>query len=66
MFLNKKSDKKGHPYIILMVGALAAVGVFAIKNCSMNFIKSKFHGMGKTLTKIKDEACDKCEEMLNM
>ena len=66
MFLNKKSDKKGHPYIILMVGALAAVGVFAIKNCSMNFIKSKFRGVGKAFVKMKNEACDACEEMLNM
>jgi hypothetical protein len=66
MFLGKKSDKKGHPYIILTGGALAAVGVFAIKSCSMNFIKSKFRGMGKTLTKMKNEACDACEQMMNM
>ena len=38
----RKCEKKGHPYIALMVGALAVVGAFAIKNTGMEFIKKKW------------------------
>ena len=39
----KKCEKKGHPYIALMVGAFAVVGVLAVKQCGMQYIKEKWN-----------------------
>ena len=42
IMFSKKCDKKSHPYLAVMIGALAVVGAFAIKKCSMDFVKSKW------------------------
>ena len=38
----KKCEKKGHPYLALMIGALAFVGAITVKKSGMQFIKQKW------------------------
>ena len=38
----RKCEKKGHPILAVMVGALAVVGAFTVKKCGMDFIKQKW------------------------
>lgn len=61
----RKCEKKGHPYIALMVGALAVVGAFAVKNCSMDFIKKKWKKLTSSMKNMNMPMCnmdDECGE----
>lgn len=38
----KKCEKKHHPYMAAVIGALAVVGFCSIKKCGMDFVKEKW------------------------
>lgn len=58
----RKCEKKGHPYIALMVGALAVVGAFAIKNTGMEFIKKKWKKLSCSMKNINMPVCNSGDE----
>lgn len=61
----RKCEKKSHPYIALMIGALALVGAFTVKKSSMDFIKSKWKKMKSSMKNINLPVCnmgDECGE----
>lgn len=43
--LFRKCEKKGHPIVAVLVGALAIVGAFTVKKSGMQFIKEKWQCM---------------------
>lgn len=45
----KKCEKKGHPIIAIMIGALAVVGAFAVKKSGMQFIREKWNQLTSAL-----------------
>ena len=60
----RKYEKKGHPYIALMIGALAAVGICTVKRCGMDYIKQKWKKISSCMSfmqcvkNIKTSVCD--------
>ena len=53
----RKCEKRGHPYIALMIGALAAVGVLAVKRCGMDYIKQKWQKMTSCMKNMPMPTC---------
>ncbi len=61
----RKCEKKGHPYIALMIGALAVVGAVTVKNCGMDFIKKKWKKLTSSMKNVNMPVCnmgDECGE----
>lgn len=56
----KKCEKKGHPYIALMIGAFAVVGVLAVKKCGMQYIKEKWTKLTSAMKNMP--MCGSCDE----
>lgn len=61
----RKCEKKSHPYIALMIGALAVVGAFTVKKSSMDFIKAKWKKLTSSMKNMNMPVCnmgDECGE----
>ena len=61
----RKCEKKSHPYIALMIGALAVVGAFTVKKSSMDFIKAKWKKLTSSMKNMNMHICnmgDECGE----
>lgn len=59
---SKKCDKKTHPLIAIMIGALTVVGAFTVKKCGMDFIKQKW---GKITSALKNMPICSCSSENN-
>lgn len=54
----RKCEKNGHPYIVLIVGALAAIGVLTVKQCGMEYIKQKWKKISRSMKNMPMPTCD--------
>ena len=53
----RKCEKKGHPYLALVVGALAVVGALSLKKCGMDFMKQKWQKLTSAIKNMDIPMC---------
>ena len=54
----RKCEKNGHPYIALMIGALAVVGAFTVKKYGTECIKQKWKKLCASVKNMEMPLCN--------